>query len=264
LLVNRQTVAIRDVDIAANSSAVAEFEWQAAYQPRLNVSIAVDPDGEIAQEGNLLRIAAMRNFSVEPTLPALARQGRSLVVVTNGDCGGFRFANGTQSFCGGSSDVELNPTISAAGQLVVQALSLNGGIVDLGPGPITGALEAPQGGYPSRAVLEGGHLYAVESNGKFALMYIGRILSDVDPRLARLPGGAAAQSPQMNSGSLPNLGADPLSAMLDRAKITVEMQWSYLENGSRRFQYGFSPSRSAQPGATVYRQPRAPSAPAQQ
>ena len=145
-----------------------------SFQPRLSMAIAVDPDGRIAESGNLLRFAAVRNFMVEPALSSLARQGRSLVVVPNGECAGFRFSSGTQSFCGGSSDFELNPSITGNGQLLVQAMSLNGGIIDLGPQPITGTMEAPETGYQPRASLENGHLYAVESGGKYALMYVDR------------------------------------------------------------------------------------------
>ncbi len=255
LVVNRQAVATGEIDVAAGSSAPVEFEWQAAYQPRLSMAVQVDPEEQIEEGANLLRIAAVRNFSVEPAMAAMIRQGRTLLSVTNGECAGFRFSSGAQSFCGGSSDFELNPSITAAGQLAVRIVSLNGGIMDLGPQPITGMIEAPQVGYQSSALLENGHLYAVESNGKYAMMYVGRIQSDIDPRLARVAGGATP-TPEAPS-DLSGLQADPLGTMLDRSRVSVEVQWSYLENGSRRFQYGFSAPGRSTPGATVYRQPRA-------
>jgi len=190
----------------------------------------------------------------------LLRQGRSLVMVRNGDCAGFRFLNASQSFCGGSSDFELNPTITSGGQLQVQVSSLNGGIIDLGPQSMTGVAVVPDVGYQSRTLLQSGHLYAVESNHKYALVYAGKIQSDVDPRLARLVGGVS-RTPAIASDSLPNLRSDQLGALLDRSKITMDLQWAYQENGSRTFQYGFAAGGGAS-GSGSYRQPRNLASPA--
>jgi hypothetical protein len=261
LVVNKQTVATQIVNVGTGASQVAAFEWAAAYSPRLSVAVSIDPDGLITEGDNLLRIAAVRNLSVEPPMSAMLRQGRSLMIVPNGGCSGFRFLNGAQSFCGGSSDFELSPTITRDGQLLVQVSSLNGGIVDLGSQSITGVLAAPDSGYQSRALLVSGHVYAVETNGKYALMYAGRIQSDVDPRLAKLVGGATAR-PSIASDSLPGIQGDQLANMLNNSKITVDVQWVYLENGSRTFQYGFT-SGGSKAGSTVYRQPRTTPSPAQ-
>ncbi len=86
LVVNKRTVATEYVDISANSSEAVELEWEASFDLRLSVAISVDPEGRIPQEGNLLRIAAVPNLIVEPSLSALPLQGRSLVVVPNGEC----------------------------------------------------------------------------------------------------------------------------------------------------------------------------------
>ena len=45
--------------------------------------------------------------------------------------------------------------------------------------------------------------------------------------------------------------------MLDRSNISIDLQWAYLENGSRIFQYGFGSGGSV-PRPSVYRQPRTP------
>jgi len=249
LVVNKQVVATVTVDVPAGGSRRVEFEWEAFYDPRLSVAIAVEPE-----DGSPQQIVAVRNLFVEPSFAAALHQGRSLVSVRNRECAGFRFLAGVQSFCGGSSDFELNPTITGQGQLLVQILALNGGIVDLGPQPITGVLTVPAAGYQTRALLEGGHLYAVESHGKYGLLYVARIHSDVDPRLARLEGGSG---PEPALGSLENLVPDQLGALLDQSLITVDFQWAYREDGSRQFQYGFAGGgRIPQP--SVYRQPRVP------
>ncbi|MBI4463864.1 MAG: hypothetical protein HY647_04090, partial [Acidobacteria bacterium] len=253
LVVNKETVATATVDIAAGKSKLIEFEWEAAYDPRLSVAISVEPQGR--RSGFLQRVVAVPNLFVEPTLSIPPRQGRSLLVVRNGECGAFRFLNGAQSFCGGSSDIELTPTITGEGQLRVQIWTLNGGVIDLGPQPITGAVEIPEGGYQATALLEGGHLYAVNSQGKYALLYVARVYSDVDPRLARLARGSGGQ-PALQS--LGDLLPDQLNALLDQARITVDTQWAYQEDGSRRFRYGFSGGSGRIPAPTVFRQPRVP------
>jgi hypothetical protein len=136
----------------------------------------------------------------------------------------------------------------------VQAFSLNGGIVDLGPQPITGQLTVPESGYAPRGLLEAGRLYAVESQGKFGLLYVSRIQSDIDPRLARLTRGQS-----LRLESLGDMLGDRLDDLLDRSRITVIVEWAYLENGSRRFSYGFAgPEQGPRPG--VIRQPRVPAA----
>ena len=61
--------------------------------------------------------------------------GRASLEVANGNRAGFRFLLGSQTFCRGSSDIELSPAITADGQLQAQVLSLNVEIVDLGPRP---------------------------------------------------------------------------------------------------------------------------------
>ncbi|OFW32299.1 MAG: hypothetical protein A3J28_19035 [Acidobacteria bacterium RIFCSPLOWO2_12_FULL_60_22] len=95
-------------------------------------------------------------------------------------------------------------------------------------------------------------MYAVESNGKYGIFYVTRIESDIDPRLARLTRGAKA-----NLESLDDLLADRLNDLLDQSRVTVEIEWAYLENGSRRFAYGFTGGeRKSRPAP--YRQPRIP------
>ncbi|MBF8305868.1 MAG: hypothetical protein HW398_1056, partial [Acidobacteria bacterium] len=63
--------------------------------------------------------------------------------------------------------------------------------------------------------------------------------------------------------SLDDLLTDRLNDLLDQARVTVVLEWSYLENGSRRFSYGFSGvERGPRPG--LYRQPRVPAGPEKQ
>ncbi len=167
--------------------------------------------------------------------------------------------NGTQSFCGGNSDFELSPAITADGQLLTQVLALTGGVIDLGPRPITGVMAVPEAGYQIRTVLQSGHLYAVESNRKYALLYVANIQSNIDPRLAQLAGDGGSE-PQTSSGELAELfEPDLLERMLDQSLITVDFQWVYLENGSRHFQYGFAAGGGRVPRPYVFRQPRVPS-----
>ena len=116
-------------------------------------------------------------------------------------------------------------------------------------------MSVPEAGYQATALLEGGHLYAVNSQGKYALLYVARVHSDVDPRLAQLAAGSG-----VNPGlqSLGDLSPDQLNTLLDRAQITVDVQWAYQEDGSRRFQYGFTGGSGRAPAPTVFRQPRIP------
>ena len=252
LVVNKATVASQAVSVPAGGSQVIEFQWEAAYDSRLSAELSIDPEGRFAQAGESPKPVGVRNLFVEPAGMAAVRQGRSSLEVTNGNCAGFRFVQETQSFCGGSSDIELSPTITADGQLRVQVLSLNGGIVDLGPRPVTGSLTAPETGYAARGWLEAGRLYAVESQGKYSLLYVARIQSEIDPRLARLMRGQQARL-----DGLDDLLSDRLDDLLDQSRITVEFEWAYLENGSRRFSYGFTGGGPARrPG--LYRQPRVP------
>ncbi len=130
--------------------------------------------------------------------------------------------------------------------------------MDLGPQPITGQLTVPESGYAPKGWLEPGRLYAVESQGKYGLLYVSRIQSDIDPRLARLTGWQTTQV-----ASLDDMLSDRLNDLLDHARITVVVEWAYLENGSRRFSYGFSGvERTPRPG--VIRQPRVPATPEKQ
>ena len=252
LMVNKTAVATLAVSVPAGGSQVNEFQWEAAYDPRLSVELSIDPEGRLAQQGESPRAVAVRNLLVEPAAMPALRQGRSSLEVTNGNCAGFRFLLETQTFCGGSSDIELSPTITADGQLRVQVLSLNGGIVDLGPRPVTGTLLVPEAGTAVRGWLEAGHLYAAESQGKYSLLYVARIQSEIDPRLARLTRG---KQPAMQS--LDDLLSDRLDDLLDQSRITVELEWTYLENGSRRFTDGFTGAgRTQRPG--LFRQPRIP------
>lgn len=252
LLINNQTAATLSVGVPAGGSRLVEFQWEAAYDPRLSIAIAVGAPGDSPET------VAVRNLFVEPDLAGTLNQGRASLEVSNGNCVGFRFILGSQTFCGGSSDIELSPVITADGQLRVEVLSLNGGIVDLGPRPITGTLEVPESGYAAKGWLEPGRLYAVESQGKYGLLYVVRIQSDIDPRLARLTRG---KNPALES--LDDLLTDQLNDLLDQARVTVVLEWSYLENGSRRFSYGFSGvERGPRPG--VYRQPRTPAGAARQ
>ena len=131
----------------------------------------------------------------------------------------------------------------------------------MGPQSITGAVEVPEAGYQATALLEGGHLYAIQSQGKYALLYVARVYSDVDPRLARLARGSGGQPALENLG---DLAPDQLNTLLDQARITVDAQWAYQENGSRRFQYGFTGGSGRIPAPTVFRQPRVPEAGAAQ
>ncbi|MBI1955620.1 MAG: putative Ig domain-containing protein, partial [Acidobacteria bacterium] len=253
LVINSQTVATKTVDIAAGSSQAVEFQWEATYAPRLTAAISIGNNGSEGENGAVL--VSIPSLSVEPASALSALQGRSLLEVTNGGCAGFRFLTESQTSCGGSSDFELNPNITADGQLQVQVLSLTGGILDLGPQPISGVLSAPEGSYAPRGWLENGHLYAVESNGKYALLYVASIQSDVDPRLAPLVHGANSLA-EPNVEGLSDLMADRLGELLDRSRITVDLQWVYLDNGSRQFHYGFAGGSRRAPSPSVFRQPR--------
>ena len=251
LVFNGMPAATLTVSVPAGGTQPVEFVWEAEYYQRLQFEISLQGGEGTAQT------VPVRNLFVEPELAGTFNQGRSELAIVNGECGGFRFVLGTQTFCGGSSDLELSPVITGDGQLVVQAFSLNGGIIDLGPQPITGQLTVPEAGYAVKGWLEPGRLYAVESQGKYGLLYVSRIQSDIDPRLARLTRGTTEVE------SLDGLLSDRLDDLLDRSRITVVVEWSYLENGSRRFSYGFSGiERGSRPG--VIRQPRVPAAPQRQ
>jgi hypothetical protein len=252
LVLNGAPAATLTVSVPAGGTQPVEFVWEAEYYQRLQFEISLQGADGTAQT------VPVRNLFVEPELSGTFNQGRSELAILNGECGGFRFALGTQTFCGGSSDLELSPVITGDGQLLVQAFSLNGGVIDLGPQPITGQLTVPEAGYAAKGLLEPGRLYAVESQGKYGLLYVSRIQSDIDPRLARLTRG---QSTQVES--LDGLLSDRLDDLLDRSRITVVVEWAYLENGSRRFSYGFSGiERGPRPG--VIRQPRVPATPQRQ
>ena len=252
LVLNSVPAATLTVGVPAGGSQRVEFVWEAEYYQRLQFEISLQGGDGTAQT------VPVRNLFVEPELAGMFNQGRSELAIINGECGGFRFVLGTQTFCGGSSDLELSPVITGDGQLVVQAFSLNGGIMDLGPQPITGQLTVPDAGYAAKGWLQAGRLYAVESQGKYGLFYVSRIHSDIDPRLARLTRGQTTQVE-----SLDDMLSDRLNDLLDRSRITLVVEWSYLENGSRRFSYGFSGiERGPRPG--VIRQPRVPATPQKQ
>ncbi|MBI4459324.1 MAG: putative Ig domain-containing protein, partial [Acidobacteria bacterium] len=247
LLINNQVVATKTADISAGDSEPVDFTWEAIYTPRLSLAISIGQSGGAT-------LVSVPGFAVEPISVSPALQGRSLLEVVNGDCAGFRFLTESQTSCGGSSDFELLPRITADGQLQVQIWSLTGGIADLGPQPITGFLQAPESGYSVRGWLESGHAYAVESNGKYALLYIANIQSDIDPRLAQLVRGANSLA-QPEVGGLSDLMSDRLGDLLDRSRISVDLQWLYLDGGSRQFRYGFTGARQGS-RPSVVRQPR--------
>ena len=90
------------------------------------------------------------------------------------------------------------------------------------------------------------------------MLYVGRIESEVDPRLAAQDAGAASLA-----DGLDGLAGDSMGdVLLDRAKITLDLQWAVGEDGERRLSYRFNAVSATTPRPGVYRQPRQPSAPA--
>jgi CARDB protein len=252
LMINGQSVATRSVDVPAGNSQAVEFEWKAVYDPRLKASI------QVASADATSQTVEVSNLFVEHATAAALSQGRQTLEVRNGECAGFRFLSGVASFCGGSADLELTPSITADGRIEVQAMATNGGIVDLGPQAASGSTTAPETGYQMRASFESGHLYLVQSQGKYAVVYAGAIRSEIDPRLiirGRTPASALA-------GGLEGEESDAMTdRLLDRARISMDMQWAASDG--RRLEYHFQSTAGAavaRPG--VYRQPRQPAAPA--
>jgi hypothetical protein len=196
-----------------------------------------------------------------PAAPAsaqasLASQGRQWLEARSGDCAGFRVQTGSASFCGGS-DLELTPSISPEGTIHVEALALNGGIIDLGPQPLSGAMDLPESGYGMRAAIEPGRIYAVKSATGYALFYAGGVRSEIDPRLAARRAGEGLTA---LGDSLDALSADGLTdTLLNRARVSIDLQWA-ASYGGRRIEYRFSasPTERVQPGIFRRRPASAP------
>jgi hypothetical protein len=184
--------------------------------------------------------------------PSTVQQDRQWLEARNGDCVGLRMMTGSSS-CG-AGDVEFNPSISDEGTLQVEGIALNGGIIDLGPQPLTGTLELPQAGYGMRVAIEPGRLYAVKSGPGYALLYVGQVRSDLDPRLASR---RAMEGVSMLADSLDGITFDTMAdTMLNRARVTIDLQWAASER-SRDINYSFSaaPVERVQPGIFA-RRPR--------
>lgn len=250
LLANGKEVAVKDVSITAGGFADINLEWIASNDFGVNIAISVglNSDDESAQ------VILVPGLIVEGGNFSVGIPGRARIEVINNNCAGFRFFTESQTSCGGSSDIELTPSITADGQLLVDVFSMNGGILDLGPLPSSGLLSVPESSYTVRASMEASHVYAVENNGKYTLLYAAMVDSDIDPRLAALVNGSNSLA-DPSVGGLSDLFADSLGDLLDRVKITIELQWLYQDSGSRQFRYSFTPSRRA-PKPSTFRQPR--------
>ncbi len=140
------------------------------------VTLVAGPNGLLSIPG--ASPASLRNANAD-------KRDRMTVVAHNESCTGVRFDGGSQSGCGGSVDVEIQPVITAAGGLEVRLSTPNGGIRDLGAMPLAGA-QLPAASEPGQALLQPqglfqqGHTYLMKVGNQLALVRVARIRSSVD------------------------------------------------------------------------------------
>jgi hypothetical protein len=182
---------------------------------------------------NAILTSASISVARKDAAPRTASASRMTVTARNENCAGVRFASGSQSGCGGSVDVEVQPVITAAGVLEVHLAIPNGGIVDLGAMALAGAqfpdadsgtqALAPQGQFLQ------GHTYLVKLGNQLALVRVARIRSTVSPRLAAIPGGSSRNPTVGRNGNSDLLGSmreqQQMNNVLNNAQITIDLEW---------------------------------------
>lgn len=166
---------------------------------------------------------------------------RLTVTARNEACTGVRFSAGSQSSCGGRSDFEVEPAISASGTLSVTMSAPNGGLMDMGsasslpdPSVLPGGTLSPQGSFQQ------GHVYLLKSGANLALIRVIRINSNINPKLgATLSGqhsGSGTRAPAVrNSGSMAGMMADmrdqqTADQVMKSARITIDLEWISVQN----------------------------------
>ncbi len=179
---------------------------------------------------------------------------RMTVNARNENCAGVRFSSGTQSSCGGSVDLEVQPVITSSGTLEVHLSTPNGGMRDLGAMTLASAqfpdADASDGSggsggsggspdaLPSSGMFQQGHTYLFKVGNQLALVRVARIRSSVSPRLAAIPGSgapsASKSTAQKQAPAVSHSGDDLLNSMrdqqqmnrvLDSAQITIDLEW---------------------------------------
>ncbi len=241
LLAGDRIVATERLDVPARRSAVVELEWKAEPLPARELRVRVDAGGEVGSGGREGQIALLRNFVVERRGGAASvRRERLSLTVRNDDCAGLRLLAGTQTSCGGSADLELAPGITDQGRLELMVSLPEGGLLDLGVQPLSTIPAAPTAGYQPQGLLESGHVYAIKTRNRYALLRFVRASSTVDPRLGAID-RQRQQQRRLGRTDLNDLitgerDAQALDRVLDSARITIDLEWLVQQDGSANFQ----------------------------
>jgi hypothetical protein len=218
------------VNLAAGRNVTVNLEWKADHVSSRQLSVAIDPNHEVNASDSSATVAPIGASSGS----ASSRQSRMTVQVRNEACAGVRFANGSQSGCGGAVDIEVTPVITSTGTLEVR-LQAPGGIRDMGAMTLSSTAQLPPpdvSGLQPQGTLQQGHTYLLKLGIQVGYFRVARIRSSVDPRLAA-PGASrsTAAGPASSRGGS---GSDVLAAhreqeqldrILDNAQITIDLEW---------------------------------------
>jgi hypothetical protein len=237
-------VARQRLEAGGKRRQAVDLEWRAEplHGRRLALRLIDLSEMQTASKTSSGRdTLALRGFYVAARGGAARRLERLTLQVRNEACAGIRLAAMSSSGCGGSVDLEVTPLVTSDGHLLVEALAPEGGLRDLGPMLLTAGAAFPAAGgtLASRARLEEGHTYLVESRGQQALVRVKRVRSAIAPRLAAVLGGGVAADGSDKSGRGPTLpgktgGGSGLlddlrdqeraGRLLDSNLITVELE----------------------------------------
>jgi hypothetical protein len=248
LLAQNTVMASQRIDVSAGGATTAELEWTADRATARQLHVAIDPGHELSSSNivvSLKRLAVDRRATLpasSSTSSSPSSQGNRLTVMARNEaCTGVRLTGASQASCGGSADLEVAPSITAAGTLEVRLAVPNGGLRDLGTMPLSAA-QLPDGsdGAPvqlqSQALFQEGHTYLVKLRNQLAFVRVARIRSSVNPRLAVLNGspgvrGSATNVPSVARTSNGDMLGDArnqqqVDRVLGSAQISIDLEWS--------------------------------------
>jgi hypothetical protein len=233
-------LARQQLSVAAGRSTAVELEWKAEAVSDLKLALDSGRSTTATGQGAVL---PLKNFAVERRAGAgsVSRE-RLALQARNEDCVGLRLQSGMRASCGGSADLELSPAITDRAQIEVMAAAFGGGIAHLGVQSLSTIRSAPLDGYQPQGLLETGHTYALKTRGGYALFRVVRVSSSVDPRLVALPGTRAGSGSRRTIGIVSDNPIDTardqqmLDRLLDSARITLELEWLFQQDGSANFQ----------------------------
>ncbi len=227
-VIDQQTVAV-----SGGGSSVAKLSWRAESLAGQVLTLKL-VDGDAS---DLLPLSSFRLDT------GTSRRDRMSVNARNEDCTGVRLRSASQSGCGGSTDLEFQPMITAAGKLDIQVLVPDGGMRDVGgfaslPTSIDASLDTSN--LSPRGMLEQGHTYVVKSGGRVAIVRVVRVRSSVNPKLGALLGGGSSGvvggkgSTPISTGGHSGSGGDILGTIKDQnqadqilgsAQIQIDLEW---------------------------------------